>query len=87
MNYAPPLSNKLTERLRKLEAFAARPGTPGEGIAAEAALERIKARLSPNPMPHRHCRWCGGDNFISGGCCHGRRWRKAGRSGRRGHVA
>jgi hypothetical protein len=31
-------------RLRKLEALAARPGTPGEAAAARAAIERIKAR-------------------------------------------
>jgi hypothetical protein len=35
------------ERVRKLEALAARPGTPGEGAAARAAIERIKARLRP----------------------------------------
>jgi hypothetical protein len=31
-------------RLRKLEALAARPGTPGEAAAARAAIDRIKAR-------------------------------------------
>jgi hypothetical protein len=36
-----------TERIRKLEALASRPGTPGEGAAARAAVERIKARLRP----------------------------------------
>jgi hypothetical protein len=34
-------------RLRKLEALAARPGTPGEGAAARSAIERIKARCAP----------------------------------------
>jgi hypothetical protein len=35
------------ERLRKLQALAARPGTPGEGAAAEAAskADLIAARL------------------------------------------
>jgi hypothetical protein len=39
-----------TERIRKLEALAARPGTAGEGAAARAAIERIKARFrAPAP--------------------------------------
>jgi hypothetical protein len=33
------------QRLRKLEALAARPGTPSEGAAARAAIERIRRRL------------------------------------------
>jgi hypothetical protein len=32
------------ERLRKLEALARAPGTPGEGVAARAAIDRIMAR-------------------------------------------
>jgi hypothetical protein len=39
------------ERLHKLEALAARPGTPGEGAAARAAIERIKERLRPPAPP------------------------------------
>jgi hypothetical protein len=39
----------LQDRIRKLEALAARPGTAGEGAAARAAIERIMARLRP-PM-------------------------------------
>src|SRR5262245_6566800 len=37
--------DKLLMRLRKLEALAARPGTEAEGIAARAAIERIKRQL------------------------------------------
>jgi hypothetical protein len=43
--------NLLAERIRKLEALAAAPGTAGEGEAAKAALERIRARLCPMPAP------------------------------------
>jgi hypothetical protein len=39
------------ERLRKLQALAARPGTPGEGAAARAAIDRLMARLRPPPPP------------------------------------
>jgi hypothetical protein len=39
------------ERLRKLEALAARPGTPGEGAAARAAIDRLMARLRPPAPP------------------------------------
>jgi hypothetical protein len=39
------------ERLHKLEALAARPGTPGEGAAARAAIARIRARLRPPAPP------------------------------------
>lgn len=40
-----PEERQLRERLRKIEALFAGAGTPGERRAAEAALERIKARL------------------------------------------
>jgi hypothetical protein len=40
-----------TGRIRKLEALAARPGTAGEGAAARAAIERIKARYRPPAPP------------------------------------
>ncbi len=36
----------LRERLRKIEALFAGGGTAGERIAAEAALERVRARLA-----------------------------------------
>jgi len=36
----------LREKLRKIEALFARPGTTGERLAAEAALERVRARLA-----------------------------------------
>lgn len=35
----------LREKLRKIEALYAGAGTPGEKLAAEAALDRIRARL------------------------------------------
>jgi hypothetical protein len=41
----------IAERIRKLEALAARPGTPGEGAAARAAIDRIVARLRPAVPP------------------------------------
>ena len=37
---------QLRERLRKIEALFAGAGTSGERIAAEAALERVRARLA-----------------------------------------
>ena len=36
----------LQEKLRKIEALYAGAGTPGERDAAEAALERLRARLA-----------------------------------------
>jgi hypothetical protein len=39
------------ERLAKLQTLARRPGTPGEGIAARAAIARIQARLRPPAPP------------------------------------
>jgi hypothetical protein len=46
--------NAEIERLKKLEALAARPGTAGEGDAARAAIERIRTRLGmPEPVPAR----------------------------------
>jgi hypothetical protein len=35
----------LREKLRKIEALFAGAGTAGERLAAEAALERVRARL------------------------------------------
>lgn len=35
----------LRDKLRKIEALLAGAGTPGERLAAEAALERVRARL------------------------------------------
>ena len=37
---------QLREKLRKIEALFAGAGTVGEKLAAEAALERVRARLS-----------------------------------------
>ena len=37
---------QLREKLRKIEALFAGAGTTGERLAAEAALERVRARLS-----------------------------------------
>src|SRR5215467_13162512 len=37
---------RLREKLRKIEALFAGAGTEGERLAAEAALERVRARLS-----------------------------------------
>lgn len=39
------IESQLRERLRKIEALFAGAGTTGERIAAEAALERVRARL------------------------------------------
>ncbi len=36
----------LREKLQKIEALFAGAGTPGEKLAAEAALERVRARLA-----------------------------------------
>jgi len=36
----------LSEKLRKIEALVAGAGTVGERLAAEAALERVRARLA-----------------------------------------
>jgi hypothetical protein len=37
--------SQLREKLRKIEALFAGAGTAGERLAAEAALERVRARL------------------------------------------
>lgn len=37
--------DRLIEKLRKIEALFAQPGTEGERLAAGAALERIQSRL------------------------------------------
>lgn len=39
------MSNPLRRRLQSLQRLAQRPGTAGEGIAAELAIARIRARL------------------------------------------
>ena len=39
--------SQLREKLRKIEALFAGAGTAGERLAAEAALERVRARLIP----------------------------------------
>jgi len=58
---------EAAERIRKLEALAARPGTPGEGVAARAALQRIRARFQAvkrtvNRAGKKPCR-CGSTQF------------------------
>src|SRR6266566_8822502 len=49
-NSAPSLpmstESQLREKLRKIEALFAGAGTTGERLAAEAALERVRARLT-----------------------------------------
>jgi hypothetical protein len=37
--------SQLREKLRKIEALFARAGTAGERLVAEAALDRVRARL------------------------------------------
>jgi hypothetical protein len=37
----------IERRLRSLRALADRPGTPGEGAAAEAAIKRLEAKAPP----------------------------------------
>jgi len=41
-----PIGAGLQDKLRKIEALYAGAGTPGERDAAEAALERLRARLA-----------------------------------------
>jgi hypothetical protein len=50
-NSTAPDITGLADRLRKLEALAARPGTPGEGAAARAAIQRIMERFRPPGPP------------------------------------
>jgi hypothetical protein len=40
------IESQLREKLRKIEALFAGAGTAGERLAAEAALERVRARLA-----------------------------------------
>jgi hypothetical protein len=40
------IESQLREKLRKIEALFAGAGTTGERLAAEAALERVRARLT-----------------------------------------
>jgi hypothetical protein len=59
-------AESAAERIRKLERLAERPGMPGEGLAAQAAIDRIKARL---PIVGRvidrakTCNSCGSTKF------------------------
>jgi hypothetical protein len=39
----------IAERLVKLERLAARPGSPGEGAGARAAIERVRGRIQSPP--------------------------------------
>jgi hypothetical protein len=60
----------LSERIRKLKALAARPGTPGERQAAEAAIGRVQGRLlserptAPRTVTRRKACRCGSNRFI-----------------------
>jgi hypothetical protein len=45
---------ELREKLRKIEALHAGAGTPGERMAAAAALERIRARLRQQEQQRHH---------------------------------
>jgi len=47
---------ELREKLRKIEALHAGAGTPGERMAAAAALERIRARLRQQEQQQRQQR-------------------------------
>jgi hypothetical protein len=40
------IESQLRDKLSKIEALFAGAGTPGERLAAEAALERVRARLA-----------------------------------------
>ena len=40
------IESQLREKLRKIEALFAGAGTAGERLAAEAALERVRERLT-----------------------------------------
>jgi hypothetical protein len=46
--------SQLREKLRKIEALFAGAGTTGERLAAEAALERVRARLTE--LGHKDCK-------------------------------
>jgi hypothetical protein len=41
-----PTRSHLREKLRKIEALFSGAGTAGERLAAEAALERVRAKLA-----------------------------------------
>lgn len=43
---ADTTESQMREKLRKIEALFAGAGTPGERMAAEAALERVRAKLA-----------------------------------------
>ena len=45
--------SQFREKLRKIEALFAGAGTTGERLAAEAALERVRARLTE--LGHKDC--------------------------------
>jgi hypothetical protein len=53
-------------KIEKLRRLIDRPGTPGEGIAAKAALQRIMARLPVvgRTIEHRPCRHCKSEMFL-----------------------
>jgi hypothetical protein len=50
--------NATAERISKLKRLIDRPGTPGEGLAARAALKRIVSRLPIVGRDFEHTRPC-----------------------------
>jgi hypothetical protein len=56
----------IDPRIEKLQRLIDRPGTPGEGLAAKAALRRIVARLPVvgRTIEHRACPKCDSDSFL-----------------------
>jgi hypothetical protein len=65
--FARTIPPEAAARIAKLEALAARPGTLGEGVAARAALARIRARVcvvvNPRVQRRKPCR-CGSTTFL-----------------------
>ena len=49
--------SQLREKLRKIEALFAGAGTTGERLAAEAALERVRGRLTELGQKDRRSRY------------------------------
>ena len=51
------IESQLREKLRKIEALFAGAGTIGERLAAEAALERVRERLTElgRKIPQLRC--------------------------------
>ena len=59
--------SQLREKLRKIEALFAGAGTAGERLAAEAALEGVRARLEANSaggIRYGFNHWQGLERFL-----------------------